>query len=285
MYRNLAPGAIGISADLRRGLELAKEGGFEGLDVPMGEVARIAQEQGLERVKQMYAEAGLRLGGWGLPVRWAGPEEEYRQGLDLLRRYAALAGQLGATRCYTWVPPASDERPFAANFRFHVERFKPIAEILAENGCRLGLEFIGPATLRRGRKYAFLHSLDGMLALAAAIGTGNVGLLLDCWHWYTSHGSVDDLLHLSNEDVVYVHINDAPEGVPLEEQRDNVRRLPGQTGVIDLVGFLGALQRIGYDGPVTPEPFYAPLQELPPEEAVRLVGKATQEVWRKAALA
>jgi len=38
-------------------------------------------------------------------------------------------------------------------------------------------------------------------------------------------------------------------------QVDSVRALPGETGVIDIAGFLQALHAIGYSGPVTPEPF------------------------------
>ena len=60
---------------------------------------------------------------------------------------------------------------------------------------------------------------------------------------------------LTPAQVVYVHVNDAPAGVPIDEQMDGVRALPGETGVIDIAGFLKALQGIGYDGPVTPEPF------------------------------
>ena len=41
------------------------------------------------------------------------------------------------------------------------------------------------------------------------------------------------------------------------------------TGVIDLKAFLNALQKIGYDGPVRPEPFNAALNELENEEACR----------------
>ena len=46
--------------------------------------------------------------------------------------------------------------------------------------------------------------------LAAAIGTGNVGLLLDAWHLYTGGGSIDDLDKITAKDVVVVHVNDAP---------------------------------------------------------------------------
>jgi sugar phosphate isomerase/epimerase len=55
--------------------------------------------------------------------------------------------------------------------------------------------------------------------------------------------------------VVYVHVNDAPVGVPIAEQVDNKRELPGDTGVIDIAGFLKALHKIGYNGPIVAEPF------------------------------
>ena len=43
--------------------------------------------------------------------------------------------------------------------------------------------------------------------------------------------------------------------------------MPGETGVIDIGGFLGALQSIGYDGPITPEPFKQELSDLPSDDA------------------
>jgi sugar phosphate isomerase/epimerase len=114
--------------------------------------------------------------------------------------------------------------------------------------------------------------------------TGNVGLLLDIWHLYTSYGTNDQVRELRNDDVVVVHINDAPAGVAVDEQIDNVRALPGETGVLDITGFLQALRAIGYDGPVTAEPFSQRVRELAPEAAVRETAAAVQKVWRAAGL-
>ena len=69
------------------------------------------------------------------------------------------------------------------------------------------------------------------------------------------------------------------------EQLDNVRDLPGATGVIDIAGFLRALQSIGYDGPVTPEPFKKELAALPSDEVrLKKVGAAMDDVFVKAGL-
>lgn len=284
MFKNLSPGAIGIRADIKEGLRLAKATGFEGLDLNLGEVTKLAEEKSLEYVKELFEETGVRPGGWGLPVNWQGSEDEYKTSLTNLQRLARIGQALGSPWVATWIPPVSDKLPFKENFDFHVKRFRPIAEVLRDHGCRLGLEFIGPKTIRVGQKYEFIWTMYGMLELCNAIGTGNMGLLLDCWHWYTAHGTLDDLRRLKAADVVYVHVNDAPAGIPIDEQIDNVRCIPGETGVIDLVNFLKILNEIGYDVPVTPEPFSAKLNTMAPDDAASLVGKALAKAWQEAGI-
>ncbi|GIX05956.1 MAG: sugar phosphate isomerase [Candidatus Poribacteria bacterium] len=286
MYRNLSPGAVGIpTRSLEEGLHYAQIGEFEGLDLPLGQVREIVQTEGPEGVRQRYAEAGIQIGGWGLPVNWRGSDAEFYASLAQLPEQARLAAEIGSFRTMTWVVGWSNERTRKEQFDFLVKRFRLIAEILRDYGIALGLEFIGPHTSRKNARYGCVYTMDAMLAICCAIDTGNVGLLLDSWHWYCCQSTVTDLRQLVAEEVVYVHINDAPAGVHVLDQVDNVRCLPGETGVIDLNGFLGALKEIGYDGPVTPEPFSRKLNEMDDkEEAARLVGGALKSVWKAAGL-
>ncbi len=87
-----------------------------------------------------------------------------------------------------------------------------------------------------------------------------------------------------NEQVVLVHVNDALAGVPVDKQLDGVRGLPGATGVIDLVGFLHALQDIGYDGPVMAEPFSRQVREMTPEDAMVVTSQAMHAMMQRAGL-
>ncbi|MCA1595733.1 MAG: sugar phosphate isomerase/epimerase [Chloroflexi bacterium] len=283
MFRCLSPGAVGINSTLEEGLGLARRFGFVGLEVSMADIARRAEEASMDSVKKLFLDAGVCPGAWGLPVDWRAEEGAFQADLVKLDRLAAAGQALGCTRTATWIMPSSDDLPFAENFAFHRDRFSRIASVLAQHGCSVGLEFIGPATLRRGRKYEFIYTVGGMLELAAACGP-NVGLLLDCWHWYTSGGTKEDLEKLKPEQVVYVHVNDAPAGVALDEQVDNVRAMPGETGVINIAAFLQTLQKIGYEGPVTPEPFNAALKGLPCEEAARITGESMAKIWQLAGL-
>ncbi len=285
MYPNLNAGAIGVRASLPETIAYAAANGFGGIDFSITEAADLAKAHGVAYVQELFSQAGVRPGSFGFPVEFRKDEATWREGLAALSAQAELAVAIGCDRSATWLMPASDERDFLENFRFHVARIGPAAEILATHGIRLGLEFIGPKTLRSRFKHRFIYTMEGMLALGAAMNTGNVGLLLDIWHLYTSHGTNDQVRELRNEDVVVVHINDAPAGIAVDEQMDQVRALPGETGVLDNAGFLQALAEIGYDGPVTAEPFSQRVREMAPDAAVKATAAAVDQVWREAGFA
>jgi len=285
MYKALSPGTIHVHpGSLTGAIAYARKAGFEGLEFNPVEVADLVETHGAAHVRGLFDAAGQRAAGCGLPVDWRGAEAKWQQGLNDLPRLAGAAAAIGGTRVSTWIWPFSDERPYDANWRFHVERLTPVAQILADNGCRFGLEFVGPKTMREGKRYPFLHTMAEMLALGAEVGP-NCGLLLDCWHWYTSGGTIEELRALRPEQVVYVHVNDAPAGIPVDQQVDTVRALPGETGVIDIAGFLQTLQALGYDGPVVPEPFKTELADLPSDEArLEVVGAAMNTIFQRAGL-
>jgi sugar phosphate isomerase/epimerase len=285
MFKNLSPGAIGIRGlSLAEQIDLAKTTGFGGIDFSIREAAALADEQGIKTVRALFEDAGVLPGQWGLPVAW-NKDEQWQEDLKDLPRLAALGRRLGCTRTATWCPPASNERAFDENFAWHVDRFRPIARVLADNGCRFGIEFIGPKTIRARAQHTFIYTLGGMMELAHAIGTGNVGLLLDAWHLYTSGDSLDVLDQITAKDVVTVHVNDAPEGLSLDEYVDNDRRLPMETGVMDLPGFVKKLAGMGYDGPVTPEPFSARVNAIEdPLEATQLVAEHMDKMWAESGL-
>jgi sugar phosphate isomerase/epimerase len=287
MFKNLAPGAIGIKCGWIEGLDLAKEAGFQGADLNLAEAEKIAAEQGVEAVRALYADRGLQLGGWGFPVNWRAGEAEFIESLGKLPAQAKLAADLGCFRTYTWMLGWSDDLPRKEHFDRVSRRFRLCAEVLKDYGHHLGLEFIGPRTSRAPHKYGFVYTMDGMLTLCCAIGTGNVGVLFDVWHWYTAQSTLDDVRKLTADDVVYVHINDAPAGVNVLDQIDNQRCLPGETGVIPNGELLRALHEIGYTGPVTVEPFNARLREIAerdPREAARITRESLDKVFGEAGL-
>ena len=270
MFKNLNPGALGHAISFDQTCALAKQYHFEGVDLDLDYLGHITRQESVQAAKDWFSGTGLRAGSFGLSVAWRDWDSDtvYAESLPRFIEETKLAAAIGCTRCATWVMPRSDTLPFQQYFALVVRRLKPVAEILKTYGMGLGLEFVGPQTLRTGHPYDFIHTMDGMRALGAAIGTGNVGLLLDCFHWYTAHGTLSDIEALPEPEVVYVHVNDAKAGRTADEQIDNEREMVGATGVIDIRGFFGALRKIGYTGPVTVEPFSEAVRKMTPEQAI-----------------
>ena len=85
----------------------------------------------------------------------------------------------------------------------------------------------------------------------------------------------------SGDRVAGVHVNDAKKGRSRDEQQDMERELPLATGIIDSVSVVKTLSGLGYDGPVTVEPFEPAagrLQSMPLDEALRTVAESAHEV-------
>ncbi len=284
MFSSLNTGAIGISGHgLEQTLALAQRCGYGGVDFDIREAAQLAGERGIDGLRELFARHNARPGNWGLPVNWQG--DDWEEDVERLPALAQVARDIGALRCSTVCWPHSETRDFAENFEWHRERYTRIAEVLLPFSIRVGFEFIGPRTFSPPDAILFINDMPGMLSLCEAIGTDNVGLLLDVWHVVTSGGSVEDLESLRKEDVVAVHVNDAPQGLTLDTYMDRDRRLPTETGVIDLAGFMQRLDAMGYDGPVTCEPFSARTNAIEdPYEAAQLVADHMRRMWQQAGL-
>lgn len=284
MFSSLNTGAIGISGHgLEQTLALAQRCGFGGVDFDIREAAQLAGERGIDGLRELFARHNARPGNWGLPVNWLG--EDLEEDLARLPALAQVAQELGALRTTTVCWPHSETRAFDENFEWHRERFTRIAETLLPFGVSVGFEFIGPKTFPPANTFLFINDMPGMLRLCDAIGTGNAGILLDAYHLHTSGGSVEDLDALRVDQVVAVHVNDAPLGLTLDTYMDRDRRLPTETGVIDLAGFMQRLDAMGYDGPVTCEPFSARTNAIEdPFEAAQLVGEHMRRMWQQAGL-
>ena len=285
MYATIGPEALGIRGlPLSEAIALARDAGFAGLSFDIRLAAQAVAARGLEAVREQFSLAGVRPAHWNLPVAWR-DDAHWEADLRELPRLAAAARELGAPRTATYMPSGSDERAYQENFDWHVARLRPIAEVLHAEGCRFGIEFIGPKTFRAAFRHEFIHTLDGLLALIAAIGVDTVGVMLDSWHLFASGGTLTDLDTLRNQDIVVVHVNDAPAGIAWDDQIDTVRTLPMETGVIDLAGFMHALEKLGYDGPVMPEPFSQRVSDLAatdPLAAAREAARSMEELWRAA---
>ena len=278
-YLNLSCGRIGVKASFPESVELAVKNGFEAVDPNPQYFATLPDEE-LQKLLQELQAKNLKFGCGGLPVDFRKDEAKFKEGLAQLGGIAATLKRVGVWRVSTYLSSSSNELTYLENFRSHAARLRACCEILKEHGQKLGLEYVGPMTSWRRGKHPFIHTMSEVKELIAAIGTGNVGVHLDSWHWHCAQEGEAELLSLRNEDVTGVDLNDAPAGLTLDKLMDGSRELPLATGVIPVKVFLDALRKIGYDGPVHAEPFNAALRAMSREEACAATAAAMKKAFR-----
>lgn len=278
MTMDLVCGNLGVSASQREAVELAARHGFESVEANGGQLASLPDDQ-LAELKSLMKGKGVVFGAAGLPLEFRQDQARFEADLKKLPGFAAGLHRAGVDRACTWLSPCDGKLTYLQNFRQHAARLRAAAQALKDHGVRLGLEYVAPKTSWARGRYTFIHTLAEMKDLIAEINTGNVGLVLDSWHWWHAGDSAADLLTLRPEDVIAVDLNDAPAGIPKDQQVDNRRELPCATGVIDLGAFLNALNQIGYDGPVRAEPFSQAVRQMSKEDACAAAASALKKAF------
>lgn len=239
-----------------------------------------AMKEGVAATNKVYADLNLKTGAIDFPVEFRKDEATFKASLPQLEQAAPFAKAIHCPRMVTYIM-SSSETPKDELRRIYKRRFTECARILARSDVRLGLEFLGPLQFRKMFPHEFIWRMNDMLEFAKECGP-NVGLLLDVWHWHHAGATTQDIINAGRERIVHVHFSDAPN-LPPEQIRDNQRLLPGQ-GIINLVGFLHALQKIGYNDAVSVEVFGAGLNKMTPEKAARLGYETSKAVFEKAGI-
>lgn len=272
---SLNPGAIGVSLNNEDLLLKASEYEFNAL------VPNIYEFKDWTNAKLLgYRDAvknnGMSWGAVGLPVEFRKSESKFNSDYKQMAEMLSKLERIGITRMSTWIMPTHTELNYEQNMALHAVRLRKATKLLGEFNIKLGLEYVGPKTLRESQQYPFVSSLKEVKELIKVIGEENVGVQLDAFHWYCAGETAADIRGLRAEEIITVDLNDAIASRSKDEQLDWERELPGATGVIDLKSFLVALADIGYDGPIRAEPFNNLLNDMDNETALNATSEAMQ---------
>ena len=285
MYKSLSAGNVNMNPNgFKQTLELARNHGFGAVSYSPESL----KSEGIDTFQalDLMGQYGVIISDFGLPVQIKN-KDEFNKSFPSLEPAAKAAAKLGIHRSCTWMLSFSNDFGYAENFKFHTDMFRLISEVLNEYGILFGVEFLGPKPILNSGKYPFIHTLGQMLELCDAVGTGNIGVLLDAHHCYCSGLKGGEFVkHIRNErDIVLVHLNDDRPDTPIEEIKDSPRYYPGEpgSGGNDLHGFMNALKQIKYTGPVVLEPFSEVLKNIKDDDKndkiAKIVSESIDSVW------
>lgn len=242
----------------------------------------------LKTAKRVW-DLGLKWGMMPNPVDFYNPDVDDRtfdSGIETLKRQCNVAKKMGVQYAFDYILSSNMDRPYEANFDWHLRRLKRLQQVFDDHGIFYGLEFLGPRDILNRYKHEFIHTITGVVALADAAG-GKAGFLFDTYHWFCEGARMDDLYFaLHHTDRMYgFHINDGIAGRTREEQKDQERAMPLTTGVIDSSLPYRLFLQNGYAGPVICEPLQpsnARFQSMTAEECVIEFSEAYKRVMQKA---
>ena len=264
---SLKADAIGVGGSADEQLDAAIAHGYGALSVPAQWLEGWSAGQ-KAAFRQKAADNDITWGANGLPVEFRKSEQQFKSDLSGLAAHAKNLADIGVDRIGTWLVSGHDELTYNENMQLHADRLRDCARVLNQHGIRLGLEYLGTASIRHNARFAWISTGRELKELITLIGEPNVGVVLDSYHWYTAEESAEDLMIWSNDEIIAVDLNDANNQLALRDQTDIARELPGATGVIDLDAFIQTLAKIGYDGPLRAEPFSRTLNQMPDELAL-----------------
>ncbi len=128
-----------------------------------------------------------------------------------------------------------------------------LADALTGTGVRLAVEAFG---------WSAISDYDVALQIVRRAGADGVGLMIDVWHFFNTHGSLDWLRALRPEDIAAVQLNDGVlVTTELRENARNGRLLPGE-GSLDVTGLLRVVRDIGFTGHYLVESSYPEFRDL-----------------------
>jgi len=261
----VVPGAGGGDAPsvvrpLNEVVDAASAARFDGIGVDLVSYRAFASKGGsADLLAASLVEANLRATDVGVLIIGDGDST------TLATTLGELSAAVGASVCIAAVvDPALSVADAAGVLRECIVAMGP-------NRPRLALEFF---------PYGPIATLEQAVALCAAVGWDDCGLLVDTWHFFHSGEPWALFKSLDPAQIALVHADDA--ALPLSDdlaEESRFRRVPLGEGCLPIASFASVLRDLEYDGVVSLEVLSRSLRALPATEVARRLRASVTKCW------
>jgi sugar phosphate isomerase/epimerase len=218
-------------------IEAASKAGWRGIGVIHEDLVATVNNVGIEAVKHMLEDNGIKHFELEFLVDWYrdGPEREVS---DQARRTILELGAKLGMKNIKIAASALDQRP--PNFSRMADEFATLCQEAAAVGSNVSIEVM---------PFSIIRTLEDGLAIVQEANQSNGGLLLDIWHLVRGGIDFSEIAKVSAQFIKGVEMDDAAEGVEGSLLEDTIyrRKLCGE-GKFDCQGFIEAVQNAGFNG-------------------------------------
>ena len=261
-------------AGYRKSLEGWARAGIKNVEITSGLLDDFLKTDTLDAARRMLTDNGLT------PVSSAcgvtaliEPNPGRAAALDNFKRRCEQFAALGLNRTYTTTAtPVNAPKYTLDDYKSAAANLRDFAEAAQQFKMRAMVEFVRASTF-----IATLNTLANVMRQAAH---SNLGILFDCYHFWSGNNKLDDIDGVRPGEIAHVHFQDVPD-MPREMLDQTSRFIPGD-GVSPLTKILRKLADKGYSGPLSVELFLPKFQQGDPYEVAREIRQKAEAVMRQA---
>ncbi|RMR33925.1 Xylose isomerase domain protein TIM barrel [Pseudomonas syringae pv. coriandricola] len=249
-------------------VEAAAEAGYKGVGLIHVDLMSTVDRIGFREMRHILEANGIKHIEFEFLTDWY-LDGEARRASDKMRAELFKAAQELGARAVKTAPVLHQEE---ANIPLMVEHFGNLSAEAATFGTDIVLEIM---------PFSNVRTIDTALALVQGANHDNGKLLLDIWH--LARGGVDfsEIARIPAKFIGSVELDDADKYAvePLWQDTIHRRRLPGE-GVLDVPGFIKAIQATGYAGPWGVEVLSEVVRKLPLQEMAQRTFETTMSQFK-----
>jgi 2-keto-myo-inositol isomerase len=235
---------------------------------------QLAKGVSFAQLSRQMRDAGVKpIGMCATFVCTPSSEKDDPEGLELIEinQYLDAAAAMNA-ESLTVITDGLIGESLAAEYKRLVPKLRKVADMAAERGVRLNLEFLGQSKVN--------GTMGTCIELVNATAHPNLGMLLDFCHYYVSASHIEELSLLASEKLFMVHVNDVRR-YPMEIVQNEERCFPGE-GRMDVAGMIDHLHTVaGYEGYYSVELFDREIWKLQPRDTMQKLATSLNLVEEK----
>jgi sugar phosphate isomerase/epimerase len=248
--------------DFKDRVEAAAKVGFKGIGMWDQDLEHIRKTRSLKEMKQILDDNGIKYVELEFLRDWFLDGERKKKSDIEKRKFFEAADVLKPHHL-----KVGDFYKEKYEMQRVIEAFAALCKEAAEHSLTIGFELM---------PFAMIDNLKDCMTMIDGAGAKNSGIIFDLWHLSKMRVTNEEISRVTAKQIVSVETNDGTFDAPwsLHEDTINHRRFCGE-GEFDINGFLAALEKTGYSGPIGIEVLSQELRTLPLKEAVTKAYRTT----------
>jgi len=198
------------------------------------------------------------------------PNPDHATAIENLKRRLEMFAFLGLNKVYT--TSFGGRKLTLEEYKIVVDNMRIVGETAKLFSMMMSVEFV--------RSSAYMSTLLTGLKLTREAAHPNLGLMFDCYHFWSGLNKLEDMDQIRPGEIQHVHFQDVPD-MPRELLDNATRIIPGD-GVSPLHAILHKLAEKNYAGPLSVELFLPEFQEGDPYAVAREIRHKCEAVMSKA---